>query len=108
MAVGAVAWLLAQFDAFKVKDLLKLQLLVRLDKVSDVGVEVVSPQLDLQNRRHVLESDEFHGVLLPVLRRLVLVLALEPLLGNVLPDAVLDGLIPFHVELNRQKLLFPS
>lgn len=62
----------------------------------------------MQDWRQLFEAHKLLGILLSMLLRFVLVVAVETLLSDVLAEALLNGLVALHVELNGGKFLLPG
>ena len=83
-------------NGIEIQNITKLELLVVLDQVTDLEIELVSIQGDLQHWRQAFKSNEFLGILLTMHLGLVLIVSFEFFDRNVLSDAILNGVIVFH------------
>ena len=85
----------------------ELEALVHLGHRVGVDVVLEAPQVQLEDRRQLLEVHALLGVLLAVLLALVLVLAVEELLLDVLVERGVQVLAPLDWHLQVVELLVP-
>ena len=81
--------------------------MIQFYQAAYIWIEIISSKLYLQNRWHLLEPDKLDSVLLAMVWRLILVITVQLLLGHVLPETILYGLISFYIELQIVELLGP-
>lgn len=89
----------------KVKHVLELKLQVLLYDLLNVQIVLIPLQRYLQNRWQLLESDELECILLAEVISLILVLSIEPLLFDILFDALFDVGVASDPQLNCVELV---
>tara|TARA_B110000305_G_C19382566_1_gene610418 strand:+ start:826 stop:1188 length:363 start_codon:yes stop_codon:yes gene_type:complete len=92
------------------KDEREFELVIHLDHGHLLQIKLKPLQVNVQNRRKLFEYNALLGVLLskPPITRVVLVLAVQGLLLNVLGQAGAQILAPTDVNLNVHKSLLPA